>query len=619
MMENSEKTNQAQVVKKRFAEAGDAAVRRLDQVHWMRFLRASALPLCGGGLLVILALRYFGVRWADWIGAIAVVGLWFAAAALWARWRRPDRFSALAAWDESAGRKEAIASAEFFESKGSHSEGEKLHLARSERLLKEAEAEMGKDLPLPKMTWQWAAPVLILVFAFSGLLKPQLGADDRQLSEEASEVAKAEAEKLAKELDDLDKAKGLTAEEQKKYEEVVKKAKDMAAEELQQAGDKSTREVLKELEERARAAEKLAKELGGEDDQWASEEMLAEMRKHADTADLAEAIKGKKATKSANEARKVADTLKSEQLTKEVEGRMDKALEKTAEKADEKDLKKPVGKHFKTASRRMAAKKKRDAAAEFEKLAQEFENKAQRERVQKQMQKLARQLRNAGSKIAGQNMGGMQKLAGNKNNRMKMQKMPMGFQQNQHMGLQKLGKSNAMRMQNMPMMKMPPGMKPGKPGQGKPMAMAPPIPGMKPGKPKGMVPGMGQGQGPGMGAVPIPGMGMGAGPGMGAGQGGLQAGHGTAGMGNAATKPNAAQLNSTVNAKINSEGEVSMRAVEGQARGEAASRAATAERVEFVNVQEEALDEATLPSSRRAHVKRYFDLLREQFEAQDSE
>ena len=104
-----------------------------------------------------------------------------------------------------------------------------------------------------------------------------------------------------------------------------------------------------------------------------------------------------------------------------------------------------------------------------------------------------------------------------------------------------------------------------------------------------------------------------------AGQGGLQAGHGSAALGNAPTKAGAARLNSTVNAKINSDGEVSVRAVEGEVRGEAAGRAASAQRVEFVNIQEEALDEATLPSSRRLHVKRYFDLLRQQFESEDGE
>ncbi|MFT5410397.1 MAG: chemotaxis protein histidine kinase CheA [Verrucomicrobiales bacterium] len=613
MSETNEKTTSNQQTG-RFAAAGEAAVKRLNLVHWLRCLRSSALPVCGGSLLVILSLRYFGVRWADWLAALAIVGLWLLGGFLWAAMRKPSRFAALAAWDESAGRKEALASAEFFEGKPALTEGEKLHLLRSEQILKDAEKSLSQDLPLPKMIWQWALPLLVLLFSFSPLLKPQLGAEDRKLSDEASEVAKAEADKLKEVLDDLEKAQGLTAEEKKKYDEVVKNARDTTAKELQQAGDKSTREVLKELEERARAAEKLAKELGGEDDKWASEEMLEEMGKHADTADLADAIKGKKATKSANEARQIADNLKSDKLTNEVESRVDKALEKTADKADEKDAKKPVGKHFKTASKRMKAKKTHDAAAEFEKLAQEFDTKAQRERAKKQMQKLAKQLRNAGSKIAGKNMGGMQKLAGKQNKGMKLLKMPPGFEQNQ---MQKLGKSQAMRMQNMPMMQMPPGMKPGKPGQGKPMAMAP-VPGMTPKPGMGMVPGMGQKPGAGMGMIPVPGMGAGQGMGM-AAQGGLQAGAGTSGLGNAPTKPNAAKLNSTVNAKINADGDVSMRAVEGEVRGEAAGRTATAERVEFVNVQEEALDEATLPSSRRAHVKRYFDLLREQFEAQEGE
>ena len=78
-------------------------------------------------------------------------------------------------------------------------------------------------------------------------------------------------------------------------------------------------------------------------------------------------------------------------------------------------------------------------------------------------------------------------------------------------------------------------------------------------------------------------------------------------------------ISDIINANINATGEVSMRAVEGEVGSEAASRTASAERVEFVNVQEEALDEATLPSSRRAHVRRYFHLLRMQFESQPEE
>ena len=625
MMEEKTKTTHSQ----RFAAAGDSAIRRLNLVHWVRFLRSGALPICGGGFLAILALRYFGVRWADWVAGVALVGIWLGLGALWSLWRRPDRFAALAAWDESAGRKEALASAEFFEAKGEVAEGEKLHLIRSERLLDEAESNLRKDLPLPKMTWQWALPLLVIAFSLSPLLKPQLAAEDRELSDAATAVAKAEADKLKKELDAMDKAKGLTAEEEKKYEEVVQEAKDMASEGLQEASDKSTREVLKELEERARAAEKLAEELGGEDDKWASDEMLAEMAKHADTADLAEAIKGKKAGRSASEARKVASNLKSEELTKEVEGRMDKALEKTSDKASEEDLKKPVGKHVKTASRRMKAKKTKDAGDEFEKLAQEFDRKAQRERAKKQMEKLAKQLRNAGSKIAGKNMAGMQKLAGNKRKGMKV---PKGLRNLKPMPMGQLGKNMGPRMQNMPMMKLPPGMKLGKAGQGKPMAMGP-IPGMKPGMGKGMIPGMGMGKKPGMGMAPVPGMGAGMGMGMGlgmgagaaagaagrgAGQGGLQAGTGSAAMGKNRTRPNKAAQKSTVNAQPNGDGEVTIRAVEGEVRGEAANRAASAANVEFLNVQEEALDEATLPSTRRAHVKRYFDLLRQQFEAQEA-
>ena len=601
---------------KRFAEAGELAVKRLNAIHCFRFLKASALPICGGGVVVILAMRYFGIRWPDWIAAMALIGVWFACAALWAIFRRPTRFAALAAWDERAGRKEALASAEFFESRGDLTEGEKLHLLRSERILEKARPGLNKDLPLPRMTWQWALPLLVLGISLSPWLKPQLGADDLPIGEATIEVAREEADRLKTEIDDLEKAEGLTAEEEKKYDEVVKEARDMASDQLEKVGDKTTREILKELEARAREAEKLARELGGDDDKWASDEMLAEMGRHADMADLADAIKDKNATKSAHEARLLRDALKSDKLTKEVEGRLDKALEKTSEKADEEDLKKPVGKHVKTASRRMKAKKKRDAADEFENLAKELDRKAQRERAKKQMEKLAKSLRNTGSKIAGKNMAGMQKLGGKRRpglkKMQKMRKMPMGFEDNPHM--QKLGKSDAMRTEKLPMMKLPKGTKFDK-GSGKPLAMAP-IPGMKSGKkPKGMVPGMGMKPGGGAGApIPIPGMAAAGGGAAGPMPGGLHAGTGSAALGGGKTKPREAGKNSTVAAKMNEEGEVGMRAVEGQVRGEEATRAASSERIDFVNIQEEALDEATLPATRRAHVRRYFHLLRMQFE-----
>ena len=43
----------------RFAAAGEAAVKRLNRIHRVRCLKATALPLCGGGLLVILEIIFF--------------------------------------------------------------------------------------------------------------------------------------------------------------------------------------------------------------------------------------------------------------------------------------------------------------------------------------------------------------------------------------------------------------------------------------------------------------------------------------------------------------------------------------------------------------------------------
>ena len=75
--------------------------------------------------------------------------------------------------------------------------------------------------------------------------------------------------------------------------------------------------------------------------------------------------------------------------------------------------------------------------------------------------------------------------------------------------------------------------------------------------------------------------------------------------------------NSTVvNAQQNSEGQSSTRAVEGGTRQESTTRNATQTAVEFLQAEEEALDDSALPPSRREQVRRYFNELRRRFEKQ---
>ena len=65
------------------------------------------------------------------------------------------------------------------------------------------------------------------------------------------------------------------------------------------------------------------------------------------------------------------------------------------------------------------------------------------------------------------------------------------------------------------------------------------------------------------------------------------------------------------------DGDSAVRAVEGGERSEMAERERQEQVVEFIKVEEEALDEQTLPLSRKDHVLRYFTALRDRFEEQE--
>lgn len=99
--------------------------------------------------------------------------------------------------------------------------------------------------------------------------------------------------------------------------------------------------------------------------------------------------------------------------------------------------------------------------------------------------------------------------------------------------------------------------------------------------------------------------------------GGLQPGVGTSDPAGEATEATAATQQGNVAAQINTDGESTVRAVEGGTRQELATRSRREMAVDFLNVQEEALDEQTLPLSRREHVLRYFNAIRRQFEGEE--
>ena len=367
------------------------------------------------------------------------------------------------------------------------------------------------------------------------------------------------------------------------------------------------------------------------------------MSQHADLADLASALEDKNTELSSAEADQLEVILEDPQIKTEVQQRMTTALTRTMGAATEEDETKPVGEHVGNATGKMESKQPKPAARDFGRLADHFRKAAQREAAQEKMQKLADKLREAGSKISGSKLEQMKKLAGNKNN----SKMPKGMKPLQGGKGSKPGPSmanNPINQQSLSQSKLPiPGIQNQPLGAGQSQkGGAAPVPGSKnaqqnsgQGKGKGMAmtPGKGKKQGaPGL-MAPVPGQGQGMmapGAGLGGQQGngppggasvssagGQEAGSGTTGLGANKTAAQKAVRDSTVTAQINQDGESSMRSVQGKMRQEATQRERQQTAVNFIKVEEEALDERALPLSRRDHVLKYFTALRKRFEEED--
>lgn len=620
-------------------------VGRNEFLHWL-WLGRWGVPIAA--FVLVLALRLLaGARGGEWLAVVGVAILYAAVGAMWSWLRRPEPLRALALWDERGGRKDLFSSAWSFLSENGADlpEGRRLHLERALAVLPEARRRIATDLPAPKLGGGWLVVLAVLGFAFTPWLRPDLAPGEGVLSEEMADEAGRQAAELAREKDQIDQIEGLTEEEKKEVEK-LREAVDGAAEDLADSDGKTAREVLEGLEARARAAERLAESLGAASEEWASEELLREMSQHADTADLAATIKDKNADGAAGESDKLAATLKEPELKLETRERMTSALEMTMTKATEDDVKKPVGERVGNASRKMQDKQPVTAAREFAELASHFRRVKEREVAEEKLRELADKLREAGNAISGSKVEKMEKLASSG--------QPGGQNPDGSQNLQPLSQSP---MPNSPgMTPMTPVPQPGQQSQAGQQSIGTgqnlPVPGMQ--NPQGQgqqqgqqggqampVPGTGQqgqmqqglaagqGQQPGgkKGAglmAPVPGQSPGGGaPGasLGAGasasvgaNGGNQAGTGTVGLGNQTTDAMKAAQDAKVVAQTNADGDSTVRAVEGQARSEQAQRDQQEMIVDFIAVEEEALDEAALPLSRREHVLRYFTALREEFE-----
>ena len=295
------------------------------------------------------------------------------------------------------------------------------------------------------------------------------------------------------------------------------------------------------------------------------------------------------------------------------------------------------------------------AAREFEELAKHFRELAAREEAKKKLEELAANLREAGSEIGGSELKKMEEIA---------RKSSPGA--TAPAGLKSLdaGTPNPMGPAPGPgqspepapgqatgtpsLATLPPGTVPqapvpgAVPGQGEEggvpkageQAFAAPIPGEK--SPDGKTgtglgmsdkAAMGKDKG-GMLMAPIPGtdpsaptpgaaMSLGSGASAQSGQGGDQAGVGTAEMGKSESDRFKATGDAEVLAQAGRDGDSSLRAIEGQTKTEEATRTRQEILADFLAVEEQALDDQSLPLSRRQQVLRYFSGVREQFEKTD--
>jgi hypothetical protein len=611
-----------------FAEAARRVQHRLAVRKGLEWL-LKTWPYAAALAVVLAGARLLGMAGISWGVAALAMLLWIAGCFGFAFWRRAESYAALAFWDKAAARGDAFANAWWFEHQADdkRSSGQQLHLAAQQAKLPEALPLLPRDVALPDVRWLPLLPVCAL-----GLMFIPVSGDatysDPVLSAEAREVAKEQAKKLADRKLDADRMQALTAQEKSEVEKLQAKVRD-TAKGLEQQESKTAREVLGELERRARDAEQLAEKLGAGDAAWASAEMVAEMRKHADTAALGDAVANKAPDPSAKEAQSLADKLKSFELTLETRDRLTETLRDIGKQAQPGDKDRTVGQHVISADKHMAQTLPQDASREFQALADKMRTLAAREKAREQLEKLAEQLREAGSKVAGQGTEGMQQLAGSQQNQ--QGKGASGAQGQQSQGMQNL--ANAPQMQPMQMPGMGNGMQmeqlPQGKGQGQTMQMLRPSEGNgKDGKQMALVPGDGKSGKPPksddpMLFAPIPGDDpnqspsgavMSMAPGM--SPAGSDPGNGTTKMGNSPTEKTKAAQSATANAQRTAEGRSTVRTIEGQAREEQGKRTAQATAIDAIAAEEGALDEAALPNARKEQVRRYFTELRKRFEAE---
>ena len=581
-----------------FGEVAKHVAYRLARARWFALLGAYAPVTFGLALLTVVPLHLVGLDQLGLAVASVLALAWVLGTAACAWWSRPVSVQALAEWDRRRQRHEMFASAYCFEAAGAEDLPRAIHLSRARARLTSDWPGLRRDVPAPLPSAAWLSPLLFLAaFALIAFMLPPIhGAVSDPFAADMARVREVGG-KLDQKSRILDRLDGLEEEEKEKIDK-LKEDLEKTARKLKELDSASEREVLEELEKRAREAEKLAESLGAGGGQSLSSPMIEEMERHADTAELGEALRAEALEKVAEEAGDIGGKLQSDELTIEARDRMTNVLDKVMDAADAQDKRSFVGREMGEAEQQMEQKQPDAAAENFENIAEHFRRMAQRRAAQERLEQLAQSLRGAGRQMFGQQGGGMRRLQAVRGSNLRPMQMPgaglmMPLPGRQRAGQQPPGAGL------LPLGGLPGGM---------------PIPGM---------PGMGQRPGMAPGQTPIPGACSAC---NGAGCSGCNGGASNSlsnspsnswGVGSAPLVPNrtnpmAPSDTGVVSAGAAGEGESMFQEVDAGPHRERARREARDLAVQFLNAEEEALADDPLPLTRQQQVLRYFTAVRQQ-------
>jgi hypothetical protein len=630
---------------KTYIEASARVNRRLGVIAFAEWVKRGHIVFGVFSIVSIFLLR-LALKWesGEFVTVLVIFSAWMLIGGGLMFRHIPSVLDSFKALDHRGEWKDTFASAWSFLNQDTRTVAEELHIERSTKTLPKALSEFPVATPLPRLRAVWVLPIIAFAFAITPVFRPVPNSANYVLSGEMVEAAADQADEINRNVRQLAAVNSLTKVEQSELEQLRDDVVQLAVQ-LGEAEGLTTGDILESLEARARAVERLARKVGDEGEVWASTTMIEAMSNSPDTFDFSVALRKKDAGAVAEEATKMKRTFENEALPSETEERLERALVGIKSSREEADKVRPVGVRFGNASAKLKAAQPRQAAREFEELAKHFLFVQDREQAQEKLDSLATMMRDAGGEISGKQlkaMRGADTISGEKRAIPEgLKELDKGVLANQ-LSEMKAPQSSGGADSTLP-----------ETASGDGEINAPPVPGTDPtGSPgegstqqvlKAPIPGEGDANGEGGAlaandrgergggnslAAPIPGMASDEeepGSSVGAsvqqsessnisGQGGDQAGTGSAELVDSKTNLFEAKNDSRVVAQVKEGGESSFRAVEGNISEEEATRRRRNIASEFLSVEEQALDEKSLPLSRRQHVLRYFSAVREQFE-----